>query len=234
MGGFAISRYKKSARKISRAVIWLAGLRDSDGGGGARAQSSEMQMSRLLAWYCARTQPKHEHIAAGSLRRNLGLEVFHPRLRMERATRRGAVRVIEPLFPCYIFVRCVLTERLDDIRYARGISSLVHFGLRIPVVPDDVVDELKQCFETDEPMSVEEQFRPGTEVTVAEGPFLGSQGIVVRVLPARQRVQILLDFLGRTTVAEVDRQSLTPENRCMADLMPLLAVKPQGSIAVAA
>src|SRR2546430_1851078 len=88
------------------------------------------------AWYCARTQPKHEHIAAGNMARRLGLEVFHPRLRLERATRRGVVRVIEPLFPCYIFVRCHLEERIDEIRYINGISSFVHFGQRIPSVPD--------------------------------------------------------------------------------------------------
>jgi len=30
------------------------------------------------AWYCARTKPKHEHIAAANLRKNLNLEVFIP------------------------------------------------------------------------------------------------------------------------------------------------------------
>src|SRR6266536_1508852 len=30
-----------------------------------------------FAWYCARTKPKHEHIVAAGLKRNLGLEVFH-------------------------------------------------------------------------------------------------------------------------------------------------------------
>ena len=178
------------------------------------------------SWYCARTQPKHEHIAAASLTRNLGLEVFHPRLRMERATRRGAVRVIEPLFPGYVFVRC-MSDNLDEIRYVTGISSLVHFGLKVPTVPDAVIEELKQCFETEEPMSVEDRLYPGAEVTVAEGSFLGFSGIVLRVLPARRRVQILLDFLGRTTLAEVDRNSLTLENSCVADLMPSLATAPR-------
>src|SRR5438309_8963973 len=149
-----------------------------------------MQEIALPAWYCARTQPKHEHIAAAGLTRNLGLEVFHPRLRMERATRRGPVRVIESLFPCYVFVRC-LRERLDEIRYATGVSSLVHFGQKIPIVPDPVIEELQQCFETEEPMSVQDRLYPGAEVTLAEGPFLGSHGIVLRVLPAKQRVQIL-------------------------------------------
>src|ERR1043166_8339234 len=99
------------------------------------------------AWYCARTQPKHEHIAAASLTRNLGLEVFHPRLRMERATRRGAVNVIEPLFPCYVFVRC-LADSLDEVRYVTGISSLVHFGRKVPTVPDLVIEEVRQWFES--------------------------------------------------------------------------------------
>ncbi len=180
------------------------------------------------AWYCARTQPKHEHIAAGGVRSRLGLEVFNPRLRMERSTRRGVVRVIEPLFPCYIFVRCRLEECLDQIRYVNGISSLVHFGQRIPPVPDDVVDELRECFETEDPMAVQEPLRIGAEVTVGEGAFLGSRGIVVRILPSKQRVQILLDFLGRTTVAEVNRNSLCVEDRSMADLVPALVVKPLG------
>lgn len=186
-----------------------------------------------LAWYCARTQPKHEHIAAANLATKLGLEVFHPRLRLERATRRGAVRVIEPLFPCYIFVRCLLGEQLHQIRYVNGISSLVHFGQQIPTVADDVIEDLRQCFDSEEPMAVEDRLEPGAEVTVAEGSFLGSRGIVVRVLPARQRVQILLDFLGRTTLAEVDRKSLTVEGQTLADLMPALAVMPQAGFAAA-
>lgn len=175
------------------------------------------------AWYCARTKPKHEHIAAANLAKRLGLEVFHPRLRIERATRRGVVRVVEPLFPCYVFVRCAIEERVDDIRHVTGVSSLVHFGDRIPPVPDAVIEELKQCFDDGEPMPVEERLFPGMEVTVAEGAFLGFHGIVLKVLSAKQRVQILLDILGRSTLTEVDRKTLTVEDRCMADLMPSLA-----------
>lgn len=195
--------------------------------------SSEIPSDNQV-WYCARTKPKHEHIAAAGLVRHLGLEVFHPRLRMERATRRGVVRVIEPLFPCYLFVRCVPNDHLNEIRYINGVSSLVHFGQRIATVPDPVVDELKKCFEADEPMAVEDRLYAGAEVTVAEGALLGSHGIVVRVLPARRRVQILLDFLGRTTLTEVDRKSLTLENRNVADLMPLLASIPRTCVAAAA
>src|SRR6516225_3571035 len=118
-------------------------------------ESSNLRLAEpescLFEWYCVRTQPKHEHIAAAGLSRNLGLEVFNPRLRLERPTRRGVVRVVEPLFPCYLFVHCSLDDRLDDIRYVNGVSSLVQFGPKISVVPDAVIQELRQCFEADEP-----------------------------------------------------------------------------------
>jgi transcriptional antiterminator RfaH len=189
------------------------------------------QTSRLKtaerAWYCARTQPKHEQIAARSLRCRLGLEVFSPRLTMERATRRGVVRVIEPLFPCYLFVRCDLGERIDQIRYTNGISSLVRFGMRIPTVPDEVVEELRQCFESEEPMEVEDRLTPGSSVTLVEGPFLGTKGVIVRVFPAKRRVQILLDFLGQTTLTEVDRKAVAVDGRSLANLLPRLSMPQQ-------
>jgi len=189
-----------------------------------------MQISNP-AWYCARTKPKHEHIAAANVSKYLGLEVFHPRLRMERATRRGVMRVVEPLFPCYIFIRCILENRLDEIRHVAGISSLVHFGRKIPVVPDSAIEELRQCFESEQPMIVQDGVVPGAEVTIVEGALFGFSGMVVRALSAGQRVQILLDFLGRVTLTEVDRKSLKLENRRVADLLPLLATTDPADIA---
>jgi len=181
-----------------------------------------MQIS-IPEWYCARTKPKHEHIAAANVSKNLGLEVFHPRLRLERATRRGVMRVVEPLFPCYIFIRCVLEQRIDEIRHVTGLSSLVHFGTKIPSVPEGAIAELKHCFESEQPMNVEDGVVAGSEVTIVEGAFMGFSGMVVRALSAGQRVQILLGFLGRVTLAEVDRKHLKLENRRVADLLPLLA-----------
>ena len=181
-----------------------------------------MSMVFSKAWYCARTKPKHEHIAATSVGRNLGLETFNPRLRVERSTRRGVVHTVEPLFPCYIFVHGHAAA-LDEIRYVTGVSTLVHFGQQIPTVPDSVIEELRECFEQEEPLWVEDRLFPGAEVSFTDGAFRGLQAIVLRLLPARQRVQILLDILGRPTLVEVEKRSLALENRNVADLMPSLA-----------
>ena len=188
---------------------------------------SETQAGNL-AWYCIRTKSKHEHIAAANLRKNLALEVFHPRLRVERATQRGVVRMTEPLFPCYIFIRCVLEEKMNDIQHTGGVSGLVRFGLKIPHVADSSIEELQECFMASETMTVENRLAPADEVTIADGVFAGIRAFVLRVMPAQRRVQVLLDMLGRPTPVEVDRSSVVLERRTLADLAPMLAASGGG------
>src|SRR5258708_17937736 len=178
-----------------------------------------MQMI-IRAGYCGCAKPKHEHIAAANVQKNLGLEVFHPRLRIERVTRRGPMRLTEPLFPCYIFIRCVMDEKLDEIRYANGISSIVQFADRIPAVPDLVIEELQACFPAGEPMVVNDTLSPGAEVLVADGAFAGMRASVLRIMPARPRVQVLLDLLGCPTAVSVDRNLVVSENRIGGDFLP--------------
>jgi transcriptional antiterminator RfaH len=207
--------------------------REGVAAGDARGQAGPILRGELImqkndtAWYCARTKPKHEHIAAANVRKQLALEVFHPQLLVERATRRGVVRGVEPLFPCYIFVRCVIAESLNEIRYANGISTMVHFAGRIPPVADSVVAELQEWFPAAEPMPTAERLTAGSEVVLAEGAFMGMNATVLRVLPARHRVQVLLEILGRPTMVEVARSAVTSERNTMADLVPLLAHMPR-------
>jgi transcriptional antiterminator RfaH len=175
------------------------------------------------AWYSARTKPKHEHIAAANLRKHLGLDVFSPRLRLEKLTRRGLVSVTEPLFPCYIFVRCVLEDQLNDIQHTVGVNRLVNFGGKIPEVADGIITELRDCFETEDIIQIETSLLPGDEVTVAGGAFAGMSAYVLKSLPAKKRVQILLEILGRHTTVEVERNAVILKKNSLVDLAPVLA-----------
>jgi transcriptional antiterminator RfaH len=179
----------------------------------------------ITAWYCVRTKPKHEHIAAGNVRKHLSLQVFNPQLRSERHTRRGIARITEALFPGYIFVRCVLSGSLDAIRYAYGVNTVVQFGDFVPVIPDGVIEELRSCFPAEEPVTPEDPLKPGLPVVVNHGAFAGMQALVLRLMPARQRVQVLLDILGRPTEVEVDRLFVRSETATLADRLPFLAAR---------
>ena len=185
------------------------------------------------SWYCARTKPKNEHIAAANVRVNLGLEVFHPRLRSKQRTYRGVVRLVtEPVFPCYIFVRCVIDESIDHLRHTSGISSIVNFGRRIPRVPEAAIAELQECFGTEEMLDFDKHPAVGDGVRIYAGAFFGMQAVVLRSWPAKRRVQILLDILGRPTPLEVDSSLVQLENKPMAELLPVLAA-PRPAIAAA-
>jgi hypothetical protein len=93
------------------------------------------------AWFCLRTHPKHEHIAAAQLRQEANIEVFLPRIRFKRATRCGPVWVTEALFQNYIFAKFNLLFSLRRIQAARGVSGVVHFGVRWPTIPETAIQE---------------------------------------------------------------------------------------------
>lgn len=93
---------------------------------------------------------------------------------------------------------------MNEIRYAFGVSTIVHFGYRFPVIPDGIVEDLQRMMNGQELHVVDPEIEAGDEVTVADGRFLGMDAVVLRVMPAKARVQILLEFLGRATPVELN------------------------------
>ena len=55
-----------------------------------------------------------------------------------------------------------------------------------------------------------ETFRREIRVDVDGGAFAGMRGCVLRLMPARNRVEVLLDILGRQTPVQVDLCSVLP------------------------
>lgn len=163
------------------------------------------------AWLCIRSQPKHEHIAAGHLRALPGLEVFLPRIRFRRQTRRGAAWFTEALFPNYLFARFDWETLLRRVHAAPGVSGVIHFGERWPTVPDEVMAELQALFGETELHEIPETPEVGEAVQVAGGALHGLQAIVTQVFPARQRVAVLLEFLGRQTAVELPLEQVVRE-----------------------
>ena len=165
------------------------------------------------AWICVRTMHKSEHIAAATLRQQEGVEVFCPRLRFKKKTKRGVVWFTEAMFPCYIFVNCSIEGSMSNIRYARGVIGLVDFAGEVPVIPDEQIDELREVIGQEEVCEIDHSVETGSEVEVAEGPLMGIKAVVTRVLPAKDRVRLLLEFLGQEREVEVPLSSVLPPGR---------------------
>jgi transcriptional antiterminator RfaH len=160
------------------------------------------------AWFCVRCWPKHEHITAGYLREELGIEVYLPRVRCKRNTRRGPKWFEEALFPNYLFARFNLLECFRRVHHGHGAQGIVHFGQHWPTVPDSLIHELRQTIHDEQPYTLHEEFRPGDLVVICGGALHDLEAVVTRVMPGKMRVAILLEFLGRQTIAEVGTETL--------------------------
>lgn len=171
--------------------------------------------SQLPEWFCVRCQTKREHIAAGHLRELEGIEVFCPRLRYRKATRRGKIWWVEPMFPGYVLARFNMSEMERAVTFCQGVRGLVRFGTEIPAIPESFVEAMKKeirnrqdTHEQDELVTLSPTLQLGDEVEVANGPFQGMQGTVVSVPSATERVKILLEFLGKQQAVDMDLFSI--------------------------
>ena len=168
-------------------------------------------ISSETAWYCLRSQPKHEHIAAAHLRILEGVTVFCPRIRFKRPTRQGLVWVTEAMFPGYLFAHFELAEMHRQVRYAHGVSGIVQFGGRYPTIDDRALAHLREQIGVAEIKELNYELSQGDAVKVVEGAFVGLEAVVTQVVPAKERVKILVDFLGRKLEAEVEHASVLLE-----------------------
>ena len=155
-------------------------------------------------WFCIRAQPKREHIATAALRQMEGVEVFCPRIRFRRSTSRGPVQVTEALFPGYLFARFDWNRSKNRVQSANGVSTIVHFGDRWPVIPRETICTLQEGLGGQEVGTVANQPEPGSEVTISGGLFHGLVALVTYVIPSRERLRVLINFLGRLTPLDLD------------------------------
>ena len=162
-------------------------------------------------WFCLRAQPKREHIAATCLRQISDVEVFCPRVRFRKPTNRGLVWFIESMFPGYLFARFDYATLHRRIRQIPGVSGFVQFGDRLALLPDQLIGEIRIRTGANELMELNQGLEPGQNVQIIQGPFEGLEALVTRLITARERVEILIEWMGRSLHAEAS----------VADLLPL-------------
>ena len=170
----------------------------------------DVNQSMNPMWYCLKTQPKHEKLAAHFLRTQEDLEVFCPMLRFQKATVTGRKWFEEALFTGYIFGKFPYLTHHRLVSSAMGVSKIVGFGGVPSVVDDVVIHDLREFARDNETIEIAPEILPGDEVAVVGGPFKGLQALVTRVMPAKQRVALLLEMLGSQREIEVPIERIVP------------------------
>ena len=174
------------------------------------------QSSALLAlandpvWFCLRAEPKREHLAALALRRQFGIHCFSPRLRFRKLTQRGPVWFVEAMFPGYLFAKFVYSTQRRAVESSHGIRGILRFGDRLATLQEEIVAGLQSKAGSEEVVTIDSSLKIGQPVYVVEGPFHGLEVVVTQLLPAKERIRVLLDFLGRSLEMEVPAGKVLP------------------------
>jgi transcriptional antiterminator RfaH len=151
----------------------------------------------MTRWYVVHTLPQSEARALWHLE-SQGFRCFLPRFHKIRRHARKSELVLAPLFPRYLFSELDLSATAwRAINGTRGVISLLANGPDpIPVRQGVVEALLAQCDQGGAvPLSTIGLFTEGAKIRITSGPFTGQVGNVAEI-PARDRVLVLLNFLG--------------------------------------
>ncbi|MBN2163221.1 MAG: hypothetical protein JXR25_06805 [Pontiellaceae bacterium] len=152
-------------------------------------------------------------MAAVNVESILSFQVFCPLIRFRRKTARGPVWFQEAMFPGYIFVRFDMSDGKRAVEHSPGIMGLPMFGDRYVAVPESVIDSLKADLDDQGSVNAALPLAVGDETTILEGSMRGLRVKVIKVMPAEDRVSVLLELLGTLVEAEFPSDVLEHRNR---------------------
>jgi transcriptional antiterminator RfaH len=106
------------------------------------------------------------------------------------------------MFPGYVFAKFAYSS----LRRAVGSSH----GDRFATVPEKDREVVAGEGGAEEIVTVDLSLKIGQPVQFIEGPFEGLEVVITQLLPARERIRVLLDFLGRSMEMEVPAGKVFP------------------------
>jgi transcriptional antiterminator RfaH len=153
-------------------------------------------------WYLVRTKPQKERWVQDQLK-SISEEAFLPLLRSRTRCFGRIITTVKPLFPSYLFAYFNLQERYFDVKYTAGVHSLVSVGGESVTVPATIIDEIKRRGTEGIVELAPRRLDPGQKIRIVDGPFRDIEAIFDRYLSGSERVAILLDALGASTIRVV-------------------------------
>lgn len=158
-----------------------------------------INQNKKRCWYLVTTKPKSEFKAQENLLRQ-GYETYLPLVQTSRRRNGQNIKRTEAFFSRYLFI--FLDRETDNwapIRSTLGVAGMVRFGGLPAVVPDTMINNLKQNENEFGLQSFEKkEWKQGDKVEIMNGPFEGYKAIYQKMKSA-ERVSVLLDIVGKNT-----------------------------------
>jgi transcription antitermination factor NusG len=163
-----------------------------------------------LNWYALHIRFKHEKRVAERLV-SKSLETFLPLHRSRHHWKNGLhVDVDLPLFPCYLFARVSIYDRVGLLQHP-GVLGFAASSTRPTVIPDEEISKLRTATEN---LKAEPHpyLNNGDPVRIVAGPLTGLTGILTR-RKQEYRVVLSIEAIMRSIVVEVSEFDIEPEQK---------------------
>jgi transcription antitermination factor NusG len=165
-------------------------------------------------WYALRSKPRKEDTVWHQLNTQ-GFESYYPRMRVHPVNPRS--KKVKPYFPGYLFVKVDLEDKgQSTFRWMPHTLGLVSFGGEPAQVPENLINAIKKRVQeiSEAGGEVFDGLKSGDKIRIHDGPFSGFEGIFDSRLPGKERVRVLLDFLGhpRQVPLELDVSQIRKED----------------------
>jgi transcription antitermination factor NusG len=159
------------------------------------------------AWWAVYTKHQHEKSVAEMLS-GKGFEVFLPLHESMRRWKDRQKLLSLPLFPCYVFVRGLLSRRLQVVT-TPGIHMVLSKGEQIEVIPENEIDAIRKAVLGSYRIEPHPFLKVGERVRVTRGSLEGVEGILVRKKNLF-RLVLSVDMLAQSVGVEVDASDVEP------------------------
>src|SRR5438270_10893724 len=189
-------------------VVWNDENRDQGDSMTVDRKHSAACGDASLNWYALHIRSRHEKRVAERLG-SQSLETFLPLHRSRHRWKNGVhVDVDLPLFPCYLFARAALHDRLRLLQHP-GVLGFAASSAKPTVISDDEIVALRTATE-----SLKAEPHPylnnGDPVRIVAWPLAGIVGIVMR-RKQEYRVVLSIEAIMRSIVVEVSEFDIEPE-----------------------
>lgn len=169
-------------------------------------QNAVTNDSPASAWYAVYTRHQHEKVAARNLAQKR-FEVFLPLFQVAHRWKDRTKKLSLPLFPCYLFLRGRIEQRLDLLS-TPGVCSLVTFAGQPAVVAEEEVKAVRRAIESNARVEPFPYWKSGDRVRVIRGPLDGIEGTLVRARDGAARLILSVELLQRSVAVEVDASAV--------------------------
>ena len=162
----------------------------------------------MKRWYVVHTRPTGELRATLNLERQ-GFKTYLVRYLKERRHARKVERILQPLFPRYVFVSLDMdVDPWRSILGTFGVDYLVSNGDWPTPVPEGIVEDIRS-HENELGFIIlsPNRLKPGQKVQIVEGPF-AMQTALFQCATDNERAVFLLQILGRQVRATMAYSSV--------------------------